>query len=674
MAFDRINKKSADMGKKPMNAVLRINKYENPQMALDLIAHICTQAADIEVADSLDAYTDILFELEDKLNDFSLVNNDFAVKCWKIGDDMTGKLLRSSASNIKVAVAGGYSAGKSSLLNKLTGIGNLLPTGVEPVSVVNTYLNCTGADKKLIIRGENLKHELVLLNDEVLACIQHSSKSKVYIANVLERVIIDTPAPAHLQNFTFIDTPGYNNSASETESDRQKAQKAIEEADAIMWCIDIEAGTMTNSDLEMLAAAKGKPIVVMFTKMDKKDEKAMKNIVKETEKKCLQTFGKDDAPITVMAISCMQDKLYSSNGMNLKAMFSDIRSRCGERNALRQATRTVEDLFNEEMKASVDTIEDLEKQRLEAVEKRDKAHNETHEWTEFYDSVKDNIKDMILDNYSQLLHVSDERMETLDEILYQWRESIEREIAWEDKSGLFSDTSSLRKQLAAAYNKLEKIDEKLNSGSLSYTYWKEEDRQGTYTMVADFIDRLKAEEASVNGDIDKDYDDIIAKKKSEKDLQKLLADYRPKVLRALEQAYYACMKKVERRNKSLQTLKKENENDVFAAISGDNMSRFLSCFSGGVDLTKFNKDGYSPLTWAVRSGNNEMVKFFISHDAGLELKDGRGYNALETAVMCHYQDICELLMEADPGIIGCSRNLSELAEKNNFTQWISQFR
>ena len=49
MGFDSIKKKSADMGKKSMSAFMKINKYENPQTVLNLIAHICTGGQDVSV-------------------------------------------------------------------------------------------------------------------------------------------------------------------------------------------------------------------------------------------------------------------------------------------------------------------------------------------------------------------------------------------------------------------------------------------------------------------------------------------------------------------------------------------------------------------------------------------------------------------------------------------------
>lgn len=113
-----------------------------------------------------------------------------------------------------IAVGGGYSSGKSSFLNHLLKLNSLLPTGIEPVSIVNTFLNTSNDINDIRVRGKNLKDSYVLLDKEVLECIQHASKSKTYVASVLNALTIDIPmSDTTLQNLTFIDTPGYNNSA-----------------------------------------------------------------------------------------------------------------------------------------------------------------------------------------------------------------------------------------------------------------------------------------------------------------------------------------------------------------------------------------------------------------------------------------------------------------------------
>jgi GTPase Era involved in 16S rRNA processing len=50
--------------------------------------------------------------------------------------------------------------------------------------------------------------------------------------------------------------------------------------------------------------------------------------------------------------------------------------------------------------------------------------------------------------------------------------------------------------------------------------------------------------------------------------------------------------------------------DVFSAIKTRNMNSFLDCFADGLDIVKTLHDGYNPLTYAVKYGENDMVKFF----------------------------------------------------------------
>jgi ankyrin repeat protein len=119
----------------------------------------------------------------------------------------------------------------------------------------------------------------------------------------------------------------------------------------------------------------------------------------------------------------------------------------------------------------------------------------------------------------------------------------------------------------------------------------------------------------------------------------------------------------------------EEDEDVFSAIHADNYKRFLACFSKGVDMCKYDPEGYSPLTLACKMGNNEMVKFFIDNidnNVDLSRKDGRGYNALETAAIYNFRDICELLCKADKTLVSKSGDLVELSKQNSFTDWISK--
>lgn len=142
-------------------------------------------------------------------------------------------------------------------------------------------------------------------------------------------------------------------------------------------------------------------------------------------------------------------------------------------------------------------------------------------------------------------------------------------------------------------------------------------------------------------------------------------------MQKLKECYENCRKRIQDHNAKLQGIISDDDVDVFSSIYGDNWKRFLVCFSNGVQLDKTNTEGYTPLTLACKMGNNEMVKFFINHGADLSQRDAKGYNALETAVINHYKDICELLIKADTSLVAASQSLTELAQKNTFVDWVS---
>lgn len=309
MGFDGIKNKSASMGKKPMSAFLKVNKYENPQTVLDLISHICTSGMDLSVKDEFTPYGDKYSQLKE---DYSKINtreaenpfvdasiSNLIKNCELPCSIMPIFLDHSNFSDVmNVAVGGGYSSGKSSFLNNITGIGAVLPTGIEPVSMINTYISFSDKVTKLMVSGKNCKGHVVKLNREVLDCIQHSSKSKVYVSSVLDELYINVPVSKereHLKDLVFIDTPGYNNSDNANKENGKKdidtASDALEYSDALFWCIDAEAGTISQRDIEMLNKQidynRGNyPFVIVFNKMDKKPNNDLVKILQSADKVC----------------------------------------------------------------------------------------------------------------------------------------------------------------------------------------------------------------------------------------------------------------------------------------------------------------------------------------------------------------------------------------------------
>ena len=158
--------------------LLKVSKYENTQEAINLMAKICS-IKNRENPVSLEGLHKIYDQLkqyqEEKEVTFS---GEFISGIEKIISNTEIHINQKEIKGYtKVVVAGGYSAGKSSMINKITNIGKLLPEGIEPVSVIATYVYCTNKKDTRKIQGENLKGSLVDLDESVLECIQHSSKS-----------------------------------------------------------------------------------------------------------------------------------------------------------------------------------------------------------------------------------------------------------------------------------------------------------------------------------------------------------------------------------------------------------------------------------------------------------------------------------------------------------------
>ena len=592
------------MGKKSMSAFLKVNKYENPQTVLDLISHICTSGIELSVRDEFSPCYNKLSQLVEEYyrkntteSDDSFVDDSISVltkNCANPFEMMPVYLDHSGFSDaINVAVGGGYSSGKSSFLNNITEIGAVLPTGIEPVSMINTYISFSDKVTKLIVSGKNCKGHIVKLNREVLDCIQHSSKSKIYVSSVLDELYIKAPVSKereHLKGLVFIDTPGYNNSDNANKENGKKdidtAIDALQYSDALFWCIDAEAGTISQRDIEMLNQLidfndGNYPFVIVFNKMDKKPNNELVKILGSADKLCESKLRIQ--PIDIIGFSSIGEsaiyslktkkKSFTRGGVMkiLASIFNQMKYGFSNTRSVSFWTNDLADCFDQEIADCTEKLADLEKKRKELAKKKADAFsasiNKAYEYYDFYDLDNDDTQDSLKEDY--------------------------------DNTVASKETISI-------------------------------------------------------------YKSFLQKKKQE-------------IVHVFTTCCENAIKKNEKRLRALQNIKEEEETDVFSAIANDNMNRFLDCFSSGVDLTKCNSQGYSPLTYVAKNSNNAMMKFLIDHEVDLSLKDKNGYNALETAAIYHCQDICELLINADKGLLMESQSLTKLAANDRFEKWISNF-
>ena len=711
MGFDGIKNKSASMGKKPMSAFLKVNKYENPQTVLDLISHICTSGMDLSVRDEFTPYRDKSSQLEE---DYSKINtreaenpfvdasiNDLTESCAAPFAMMPVYLDHSGFSDaINVAVGGGYSSGKSSFLNNITGIGAVLPTGIEPVSMINTYISFSDKVTKLIVSGKNCKGHVVKLNREVLDCIQHSSKSKVYVSSVLDELYIKVPVSKdreHLKGLVFIDTPGYNNSDNANKENGKKdidtASDALEDSDALFWCIDAEAGTISQRDIEMLNQLidyndGNYPFVIVFNKMDKKPANDFVKILQSAEKICKSKLKIQ--PIDIIGFSSIGESAIYSLKNKQKAT-----TRCGVMKVLASIIYKMKDgfsntrsvsywtnwlavCFDQEIKDCDESLADLEKDRKELAKKKADAFSKSETSSEEkFSFVKDHlpvVEDVIIKSYDDILNSRDGMIDLFNRAMKGWSKALDREDHWAEKTGFFSDASNLQRQSNNAVNEYNRIMTAAEENCDEFQFWNTESRKEDLDLIRQAYEYYDLDDDdNTQSSLKEDYDNTVASKETISIYKSFLQKKKQEIVRVFTMCCENAIKKNEKRLRALQNIKEEEETDVFSAIANDNMNRFLDCFSNGVDLTKCNSQGYSPLTYVAKNSNNAMMKFLIDHEVDLSLKDKNGYNALETAAIYHCQDICELLINADKGLLMESQSLTKLAANDRFENWISNF-
>ena len=216
------------------------------------------------------------------------------------------RLARHLARRNICTIAGGFSSGKSSLLNRLVNPrsssvdDDILPTSITPTTAIPTYVS-RSEDDTMSIRVFNASGGSREVGAPTLREMTHDFgkvdglvKRSLPLKAIVDRVSILTP---HLQqhNVAFIDTPGYTNRGDGIMEDEQVAIREVLNSQFLIWVVDCEKGTLPQEDVdfirryvERLGRLDGQaPIYLVLNKADKKrsDRQAILNAVEEIVRK-----------------------------------------------------------------------------------------------------------------------------------------------------------------------------------------------------------------------------------------------------------------------------------------------------------------------------------------------------------------------------------------------------
>lgn len=676
MGLSNIFKKSEALGKKNLKTSLQVNKYDDPKNAMELIGHICTAAKDIDFNDEFSPILDILFEMEDEREAKKFAwTDDLFSKIYNVLQQLEKSYL-DNTYQLKIAVSGGYSAGKSTFMNMLIGEKEFLPTDMNPTSLVNTYINFNNKISKPVVRGENIKNNLVLLDEDVLASIRHDTQNAKAIANVLRRLIIDVPCKNYLDGITFIDTPGYDNSLTVNRengtTDKETAGKAFKDAEVIFWCANI-GKQVTEEDLKFIRENGGdeKPVVILLSRMKSKASSDIPGIVKS----CYNTAAnklKNVMDVIAFDKDASLDEVYSYKRNSMSALFSKIKAKYND-TVLELCEFTINYLYEEEMSKSKELQSNQKKEYDEVIEKLKEARKNS---SSLSDNNKDWNKDLhqiIIDSYNEVMQAADNITSSSSyaidafEKFYNGVQDFDENDHWGTSSVLNKAMSNARYSYGQACNK--------HNEAIKYQYYNEEWRKEVYqhfVTVSNALDEQDIYDVDYYEDCKKRLSDGMAE---EKRCQQCITKYQPKVLEMLVKVDGMCADKRKKHYRNLEMLEKTDERDVFTAITSGNMERFILAFHTGVELANCNSLGYNVLTWIAICGSTEMVEFLLKHKddktgVDLTIKDKHGLNIMEAAAIAHNKQACQLLHKAIPSLRIPAKRMEELAQKNDFTSWI----
>ena len=661
--------------------IIKINPYENAENVMELMARICSAKPSADT----DLYWNVINDAYNKevkgvsLNQYlkenreNLLNKDFDYDLKDFCRQLSWCLdTKQNTEHTQIVVAGGFSSGKSSFLNRLTNSVNLLPTGVEPVSVVKTYLYCSSNNRSVGVKGVNLKNVLVDLNPGVLQAIQHAKESNIFLASVLEKLFVEIPSK-DLDGLVFIDTPGYNNTNKANESngktDKETALEAMKEGNVLFWLVDCERGTTVSDDIEIIKQFNGKKVFI-FNKADKKGPQECAKIVDSAAITLYREFPKDEI-IDILAFSTLENRIYySKNNRTLHSIIEEVKRSGNGVSEMNTYKDLLAMLFDDEIEASQNTIKNIEESYKEKLEWKNKTQKMYQEAKDFKDTIEEELRAALIDNYNEVLSAVERMTESSSEAIGAFEEFYDGVMYFENHDH-WGSSSYLTDSINKASRAFSRCCSKHNS--IEYQYYDESYR-------SEIVESVSSEEEIIVKRYKEWYDEAreycktaLEGKKKEEAIIKDMTEYKRIFMSALDLG----IREYQRRNCATSVKSDAYEvPNIFECIKKNDSKQFLRSFENGVDLSICNADGYNSFTFAVEYGNEVMVRFLLDHDADPAIKDRRGYNAFHTAVENQYRDICKMLLDADPDLIdsitSSGETVEKLAEKHTFSKWLEK--
>ena len=230
---------------------------------------------------------------------------------------------------VKVAFIGEFSAGKTSIVNRLLQDGDphaiQLPVSSKATTAIPTYISGRKGGGKATYRFYTPDSILKEISEDTFRRVSKEVLEEVGGVSSMIKYFVMAYANKGLERLSILDTPGFS---SQDKVDEQRTMEVINECDALFWVVDVNSGTLNTRSIQVIRQYLHKPLYIIINKVDTKSPSE----VKQAEQAIRATCSKEKLEVKgfiYMGMKTPLDELHqvfstlgSSSSLGLLEAFS----------------------------------------------------------------------------------------------------------------------------------------------------------------------------------------------------------------------------------------------------------------------------------------------------------------------------------------------------------------
>ncbi|GAA9990244.1 hypothetical protein VN1029_11480 [Helicobacter pylori] len=353
-----------------------------------------------------------------------------------------------------VAVGGGFSAGKSTFLNKLLDLKLKLPEDINPTTAIPTY--CLKGERGVLMgvsqNGGMVELPYLTFDHKFLDSLGFNLKE------IMPSMLLSAPS-VPFEFLCFIDTPGYNPSnQGYTGGDRQASKEYLNHAKHILWLISCERGGIEKSDLDYLQELyeEGKQVFIVLSRADSRTKRQLEEIAVQT-KETLENNGIEFLGIGAYRSESYQEiKEFSEKSPvfdSLEKFLTELSKKGEKQNEILSVLYEVGLAYEKAIKEDLSKFKRYQKElhslELDLMQKG---------FDDFGDKIFGRIE-TLKRKFSQKERAKQESLERLEEVMDLFKKSIDKVF---DRVSAFAWEKYKEENDEENYRKFEEIKEETN--------------------------------------------------------------------------------------------------------------------------------------------------------------------------------------------------------------------